>query len=162
MSSPTDAKDILMKSLERHLPEVQAEANALAVPPPPATVQEKDSKEVQDDYEFSRKSYRDLVQKSNEAIEAMLELALQSEHPRAFEVLSAMLKNTSDITDKLMDLQHKKKEIKSGSGAPTSSGGTPAQGNTNIFIGSTTDLQKHLIKKLQEKNVTDTASVDPS
>lgn len=154
----TETKDSLIKSLERHLPEVQAEANALAAPSPanlPATVQEVENKEVQDDYEFSRKSYRDLVQKSNEAIEAMLELALQSEHPRAFEVLSAMLKNTSDMTDKLMDLQKKKKEVKAGSGVPTA-GGSPST-NNNFFIGSTTDLQKHLIKKLQEKNVTDTA-----
>jgi hypothetical protein len=156
----SDTSNTLLKNLERHLPEVQAESNALAVPTHSATPGEAESKEVQDDYEFSRKSYRDLVGKSNEAIEAMLNLALQSEHPRAFEVLSAMLKNTSDITDKLMDLQKKNKEVKATATGPVAPG-TP--GTNNFFIGSTADLQKHLIKKLQEKNVTDSdASNDPS
>jgi gas vesicle protein len=141
--------DELLKNLERNLPIVQEEA-AVAV----MTEPQKNDKEVQDDYDFSRKSYRDLVDTSNKAIEAMLNLALQSEHPRAFEVLSAMLKNTSEITDKLMDLQKKKQDVKRE--APVHTGGTTTN---NVFIGSTSELQKHLIKKLAEKNVTDTATV---
>ena len=141
--------DALMSALEQHLP-------AEAPPPqePPAVV---DAKEVQDDYEFSRKSYRDLVDKSNQAIEAMLDLALQAEHPRAFEVLSTMLKNTSEITDKLMDLQKKKKEVKD-SPKVIAGGGQPQLTQTNIFTGSTKELQQMMIKKLAEKNVTDAAS----
>ena len=87
----------LLKQLEKNMP---------APPPPPK------KGDIQDDYEFSRETYRNLVAKSNEAIEQMLNLAMQSEHPRAFEVLSNMLKNTSDMTDKLMTLQKAKKDIR--------------------------------------------------
>jgi hypothetical protein len=140
----TEKSEIILKKLEANLPP--------AIVPP--GVPSNETKEVQDDYEFSRKSYRDLVSKSNQAIESMLDLALQAEHPRAFEVLSLMLKNTSEITDKLMDLQKKKKNMKEADEAPKPG---PQVGTQNVFIGSTTDLQKHLIAKLAEKNVTDTA-----
>jgi hypothetical protein len=125
----------LIKQLEKNMP---------APPPPP----KKD--EVQDDYEFSRETYRSLVSKSNEAIEQMLNLAMQSEHPRAFEVLSNMLKNTSDMTDKLMELQKRKKDMAKKEEADAK----PALTQNNLFLGSTTDLQKHLIEKLKEQNVT--------
>lgn len=118
----------------------------MPVPPPPP---EQD--DIKDDYEFSRETYRNLVGKSNEAIEQMLNLALASEHPRAFEVLSNMLKNTSDMTDKLMQLQKAKKEIQRKEEVTEK----PALTQNNLFLGSTTDLQKHLITQLKEKNVTD-------
>lgn len=139
--------DAMIKALEQHLPPAQ-----IPEPLPPAVLE---TKEIQDDYEYSRKSYRDLVDKSNQAIEAMLELALQAEHPRAFEVLSTMLKNTSEITDKLMDLQKKKKEIKD---EPKVATATPQLSQTNIFTGSTKELQQMMIKQLAAKNVTDTTS----
>ena len=140
--------EAMIKALEANLPP--------APPPPPQPPAVVDAKEVQDDYDFSRKSYRDLVDKSNQAIEAMLDLALQAEHPRAFEVLSTMLKNTSEITDKLMDLQKKKKEVVS---IPAADGGKPASlTQNNTFIGTTKELQQAMIKKLAEKNVSDTAS----
>ena len=135
----------LIKNLEHNLPE--------PAPLAPAASTAKAEREIDDDYEFSRKTYKDLVDKSNSAIEGMMELALQSEHPRAFEVLSIMLKNTSDMTDKLMALQKQKKEIKKKekNEAPTATGVT----NNNLFLGSVTDLQKHLISQTLEKNVTD-------
>jgi len=119
----------------------------MPVPPPPPG-----QDDVKDDYEFSRETYRNLVSKSNEAIEQMLNLAMQSEHPRAFEVLSNMLKNTSDMTDKLMALQKAKKEIQKKEEAAAEA--KPALTQNNLFLGSTTDLQKHLIEQLKEKNVT--------
>jgi len=134
MSKPT--REELIKKLESNMP----------VPPPPP-----DRDDVKDDYEFSRETYRGLVTKSNEAIEQMLNLALQSEHPRAFEVLSNMLKNTSDMTDKLMALQKAKKEIQRKEEMSAES--KPALTQNNLFLGSTTDLQKHLIAQLKEKNV---------
>jgi len=135
----------LLKKLEQNLPAPS--------PLPPVAAEAKVEKEIDDDYEFSRKTYKDLVDKSNNAIEGMMELALQSEHPRAFEVLSIMLKNTSDMTDKLMALQKQKKEIKKKekNEAPAATGVT----NNNLFLGSVTDLQKHLISQTLEKNVTD-------
>jgi hypothetical protein len=135
----------LLKKLEQNLP--------APLPLPPVAIEAKAEREIDDDYEFSRKTYKDLVDKSNNAIEGMMELALQSEHPRAFEVLSIMLKNTSDMTDKLMALQKQKKEIKKKekNEAPAGTGVT----NNNLFLGSVTDLQKHLISQTLEKNVTD-------
>ena len=135
----------LIKNLSQNLP--------APAPLPPVAAEAKVEKEIDDDYEFSRKTYKDLVDKSNNAIEGMMELALQSEHPRAFEVLSIMLKNTSDMTDKLMALQKQKKEIKKKekNEAPAANGVT----NNNLFLGSVTDLQKHLISQTLEKNVTD-------
>jgi hypothetical protein len=135
----------LLKKLEQNLPAPS--------PLPPVAAEAKVEKEIDDDYEFSRKTYKDLVDKSNNAIEGMMELALQSEHPRAFEVLSIMLKNTSDMTDKLMALQKQKKEIKKKEKNEASA--TTGVTNNNLFLGSVTDLQKHLISQTLEKNVTD-------
>ena len=142
-----DKKDDLIKKLESNIPQKII---------PASTPVDASKKEVQDDYEFSRKTYKDLVEKSNTAIDSMLELAMQSEHPRAFEVLSSMLKNTADMADKLMDLQKKTKEVKSEQ-APTSGGGTT---NNNLFVGTTTQLQKFLQNKL--KNVTPENEVEPT
>jgi len=135
----------LIKNLEHNLPVLPL--------PAPAVLEAKADKEIDDDYEFSRKTYKDLVDKSNNAIEGMMELALQSEHPRAFEVLSIMLKNTSDMTDKLMALQKQKKEIKTKEKEEAAA--VTGVTNNNLFLGSVTDLQKHLIAQLSEKNVTD-------
>lgn len=140
----TEKSEELLKRLEGNLP-VPVPSN-----PPP-----KEEKEIQDDYEFSRKTYKDLVDKSNNAIDGMMELALQSEHPRAFEVLSIMLKNTSDMTDKLMSLQKNKKDLKKEEKEKGASAGVT---NNNLFLGSVTELQKHLRQELTEKNVTDTTS----
>jgi len=135
----------LLKNLEHHLP---------VVPVAPVDPEVKVNKEIEDDYNFSRETYKDLVDKSNKAIDGMMELALQSEHPRAFEVLSNMLKNTSDMTDKLMALQKQKKEVKKKEKGEVQTGPTGSVTNNNVFLGSVTDLQKHLITQTLEKNVT--------
>jgi len=134
--------DEILKKLEQNLP-------AVAQP----TVEVKTEKDIDDDYNFSRETYKDLVDKSNKAIDGMMELALQSEHPRAFEVLSIMLKNTSDMTEKLMILQKQKKEIKRKEKKDEDPSATVT--NNNLFLGSVTELQKHLIAQTKEKNITD-------
>jgi hypothetical protein len=139
----TEKSGELLKRLEGNLP----------VPVPSTPLPPKEEKEIQDDYEFSRRTYKDLVDKSNTAIDGMMELALQSEHPRAFEVLSIMLKNTSDMTDKLMSLQKNKKDLKK-----EEKGVAAGVTNNNLFLGSVTDLQKHLRQELVEKNITDTTN----
>ena len=135
----------ILKNLEQNLP---------AVPMAPVDPEVKVNKEIEDDYNFSRETYKELVDKSNKAIDGMMELALQSEHPRAFEVLSNMLKNTSDMTDKLMALHKQKKEVKKKEKGEVQSGPTGSVTNNNVFLGSVTDLQKHLISQKLEKNVT--------
>ena len=64
--------------------------------------------DVDDDYDFARAKYYNLADKGDEAIELMMELARESEHPRAFEVLSNMMKQNAEIADRLMELQKKK------------------------------------------------------
>jgi len=96
-------------------------------------------KNVDNDYEYSRDTYYELIEKGKESLELMIEVARESEHPRAFEVLSGMIKNVSDVNDKLMDLNIKNKGIKEDKRELP-------QGNTtnNVFVGSTSDLQRML------------------
>ena len=102
---------------------------------------DKDTPEgkVDYDYDYSRATYYELIEKGKESLDLMIEVARESEHPRAFEVLSGMVKNISDVNDRLMDLNKKQKEIK-----------TPDKHeakqitNNNVFLGSTTDLQRLL------------------
>lgn len=98
------------------------------------------NKNIDKDYEYSRETYYDLLEKGRESMELMVEVARESEHPRAFEVLSNMMKNMADINDKLMALNKQKKEIDRVD-EPKQIAGTT---NNNLFIGSTTELQRFL------------------
>jgi hypothetical protein len=92
------------------------------------------------DYEYSRETYYDLIEKGRESLELMIEVARESEHPRAFEVLAGMIKGIADVNDKLMDLNKKQKELLKDD--------RPADAittNNNLFVGSTTDLQRMLL-----------------
>jgi hypothetical protein len=120
----------------------------------------EDSQDIKDDYEFARTKYYELVQKGDEAIDLMLDLARESEHPRAFEVLSTMIKQNAEIADRLMDLQKKKKEVKK-----VESGGVqglvPHQlTQNNVYVGSTTDLQRMLAAKMKAPQVIDPDDTD--
>mgnify|MGYP000447372199 CR=1 FL=1 len=111
---------------------------------------DKNKEQIEDDYDFSRDQYYKLVEKGDEAIDLMLDLARESEHPRAFEVLANMIKTNADIADKLMELQKKKKEVNK-EDLPT----TPQLGvtNNNLFIGSTKDLSKMIDDRQAAKKV---------
>jgi len=102
-----------------------------------------DDKDIKDDYEFSRDTYRDLIHNGTRSLDVMHELARESEHPRAFEVLSNSIKNIADVTDKLMNLQKIKKDLKK----KTDSEELRNVTNNNVFVGSTTDLQRMLNAK---------------
>lgn len=134
-----DTKKDILKKLEKNLPAIQSNE---------ITQEEKD---IQDDYEYSRATYRNLVDKSNEALNSLLDLAMDSEHPRAFEVLSNMMKNTSEMADKLIDLQGKMKKMKE----TNNESKTTTTTNNNVFVGSTEELQRFLSSKKQIKNVVD-------
>ena len=103
---------------------------------------------TEQDVEYSREKMKELIDQSCEAISNMMALASESEHPRAFEVLSNMIKHTSDMTQDLVKLQKTRKEITQEKNGPTST-----TTNNSIFVGSTTDLQRLLKKEL--KNVSD-------
>ncbi len=102
-----------------------------------------DDKDIKDDYEFSRDTYRDLIHNGTRSLDVMHELARESEHPRAFEVLSNSIKNIADVTDKLMNLQKIKKDLKKKTPEEELRNVT----NNNVFVGSTTDLQRMLNAK---------------
>jgi len=106
---------------------------------------------VKSDYDYSRETYYDLIEKGREGLEDMIHVARESEHPRAYEVLAGMLKNISDINDKLMDLNKKHKDITQ----PTKDS-KQIEHQQNIFVGSTADLQRLLQKESEEIDVTPT------
>ena len=100
-----------------------------------------EEKNVDNDYKYSRDTYYELVEKGKESLELMIEVARESEHPRAFEVLSGMIKNISDVNERLMDLNKKKKDLDKKDEIQKIANTT-----NNLFVGSTTELQK-LLKK---------------
>ena len=93
---------------------------------------------VVNDYNYSRQTYYDLIEKGKESLDLMIEVARESEHPRAFEVLSGMIKNVSDVNDKLMDLNKKNKDISAEEIKKIE------QTTNNLFVGSTAELQRML------------------
>jgi hypothetical protein len=106
--------------------------------------------QTNDDFVFSRDKYYKLAESGQEAIDLMLNLARESEAPRAFEVLATLIKSNAEIVDRLMDLQKKKKDILKKEttsiatvpkieNAPSGSGGIT---NNNLFVGSTQELSK--------------------
>lgn len=108
-----------------------------------------DSDNALSDFEYSRRTYYDLITKGQDALEEMIDVAKAMEHPRAFEVVAGMMKNISDVNDRLVDLHKKKKDYKK----EESPKELPGSNTTNnVFIGSTTDLQRMLQNVHQEQN----------
>jgi hypothetical protein len=91
------------------------------------------------DYEYTRGNLYSIIEKGQEAINGILELAQESEMPRAYEVAGQLIKNVADATDKLMDLQKKLKDIDE-----TKSSKGPTTVNNSLFVGSTAELSKFL------------------
>ena len=108
-----------------------------------------EEKNIDTDYKYSRDTYYELVEKGKQSLELMIEVARESEHPRAFEVLSGMIKNISDVNDRLMDLNKKKKDIDKKDEVKKIANTT-----NNLFVGSTTELQKLLKNESEIVNVT--------
>ena len=94
----------------------------------------------QDDFEYSRGQLYNLVEKGQEAIDGIMDVCQDSQHPRAYEVAGQLIKSVGDVTDKLLDLQKKMKDIEK----PQKSG--PNTVNNALFVGSTSELQKILKK----------------
>ena len=101
-----------------------------------------DKKDIKDDYEYSRKTYKDLIDTGIRSLDVLSELARESEHPRAFEVLSKTIKDIGDTTEKLMALQKDKKDLNKDETEENKQ-----VTNNNVFVGSTTDLQRILQKE---------------
>ena len=116
---------------------------------PVVRTEEKET-DVDNDHKNSREHYYNLIEKGQEAIEGILNVAKEGQHPRAYEVALAGIKNVADTVDKLQDLNKKLKDLKE----------LPKSANANIknalFVGSTADLQKMLKKDevIESKDIT--------
>ncbi len=97
--------------------------------------------QIKDDHEYARGNLYNLIEKGQEAINDILDVAKQTNHPRAYEVAGNLIKNVADITDKLLESQKKLKEISEEK--PKG----PNVVNNSLFVGSTSDLQK-MIKQM--------------
>ena len=106
---------------------------------------DRDKTEVRKDYEYTRGNLYSIIEKGQEAINGILELAEDSQMPRAYEVAGQLIKSVADSTDKLMDLQKKLKDVEE----------EVQKGPTNVtnalFVGSTADLTK-MLKDAQKKD----------
>ena len=119
---------------------------------PKGEVEVKTEKDINQDYSYSRDSYYNLIDKGNEAIEGILDIAKEGQHPRAYEVAGQLIGQVGQTVDKLQDLQKKLKDLKQ----------VPKTASTNVknalFVGSTAELQKMLNRKQEdetiEKNIT--------
>ena len=100
--------------------------------------------DITKDYEYTRGNLYSIIEKGQEAINGILELAQESEMPRAYEVAGQLIKNVADATDKLMDLQKKLKEVNEEEKVKG-----PSTVNNALFVGSTSELSKLL--KAQSK-----------
>ena len=102
--------------------------------------------DIEKDYEYTRGNLYSIIEKGQEAINGILELAQESEMPRAYEVAGQLIKSVSDATDKLLDLQQKLKDVNE---EKESKG--PNNVTNALFVGSTADLAK-LIKQQNVKS----------
>ena len=94
--------------------------------------------DIERDYDYTRGNLYSIIEKGQEAIDGILELAQESEMPRAYEVAGQLIKSVSDATDKLMDLQKKLKDVEE----EKQKG--PSTVNNSLFVGSTAELAKML------------------
>ena len=95
--------------------------------------------DIKKDYEYTRANLYSLIEKGQEAINGIMELAAESDQPRAYEVAGQLVKSVGDVTDKLIDLQKKLKDVEEDTVKTTNN-----VTNNAVFVGSTTELSKLL------------------
>ena len=102
--------------------------------------------DIERDYEYQRENFYNLVEKGSAAIDGILELAKESEHPRTYEVAGNLIKQVAEVTEKLGDLQEKMRKLKE---VPNNA---PKNVTNALFIGSTKELQTMLKDKLKDES----------
>ena len=130
------AEEVLDKKEEKNPLEIAKES------PKPVAPQNDD---VDTDFDTGRGELYKLLEKGNQAIDGILALAKEGEHPRAYEVAGQLIKSQSEIAQNLLDLQDKLKKIKDIKGE------TPKNVTNALFVGSTTELQKMIKKNKDQK-----------
>ena len=116
-------------------------AQQLVHPKPIVRRPDADSDHADVDYKYSRENFYNLVERGQDAIDGILEVAKEGEHPRAYEVVGQLIKNVSEVTEKLVDLQEKMKKLKE---VPDNA---PKNVTNALFVGSTKELQNLLKDK---------------
>jgi predicted house-cleaning noncanonical NTP pyrophosphatase (MazG superfamily) len=106
--------------------------------------QEAAETQVHDDFEYARGNLIAVIEKGQEALSGILDVAGMSQHPRSYEVVATLVKAVSDANKDLLELQKRKKDL-------TGIDPTPTTVNNNLFVGSTAELQQ-LIKKQNEQS----------
>ena len=104
----------------------------------------EDNEDLENDYKYQRENFYNLVEKGTDAIEGILEIARESEHPRTYEVAGNLIKQVAEVTEKLGDLQEKMKKLKE---VPNNA---PKSVTNALYVGSTAELQKMLKGKTDE------------
>lgn len=130
-------KDDILIALETNLPQQLKKIKT-------EVAQSEIVADTEEDYVYSRDKIKELISKAEDAIDNMMALASETEHPRAFEVLAGMFKTTTDMMDQLITLQKKRQELTQSQYHKSAGGSTT---NNAIFVGSTTELQKFLSKQ---------------
>ena len=102
---------------------------------PAATADDSDQ-----DFQYARENLYNLIERGQDGLDELLEIAKASQHPRAFEVVGQLVDKLTTTNKELLNLHKSKKDIKTEKGGPTSV-------NNNLFVGSTADLQKFLKKE---------------
>ena len=102
--------------------------------------------DIEDDYKYQRDNFYNLVEKGSSAIDGILELAKESEHPRTYEVAGNLIKQVAEVTEKLGDLQEKMRKLKE---VPSNA---PKNVTNALFVGSTKELQTMLKDKLKDES----------
>ena len=98
----------------------------------------EDNEDLENDYKYQRENFYNLVEKGTDAIEGILEIARESEHPRTYEVAGNLIKQVAEVTEKLGDLQEKMRKLKE---VPNNA---PKSVTNALYVGSTAELQKML------------------
>ena len=110
----------------------------------PADLLDDVAEDIDNDYKYQRDNFYNLVEKGSAAIEGILELAKEGEHPRAYEVAGNLIKQVAEVTEKLGDLQEKMRKLKE---VPNNA---PKNVTNALFVGSTKELQKLIKGKAEE------------
>ena len=131
-----------MKKVEDKLNEILdiTEKDVVPVESKPVIPRPKEQEDITNDYKYSRENLYNLVERGQDAIDGILTLAKETEHPRTYEVAGQLIKNVGEVTEKLLQLQEKMKKL----GEETKK--APNKVENNLFVGSTAELRK-LIKK---------------
>ena len=126
---------VLSKALQQ-IPWEEDEQPKIEVISSSSQLLKNDGSDIEKDYEYQRENFYNLVEKGSAAIDGILELAKESEHPRTYEVAGNLIKQVAEVTEKLGDLQEKMRRLKE---VPNTA---PKSVTNALFVGSTAELQK--------------------